>query len=439
MDLATMDISLSDAISLMQNPVLRDILRRANEDYLYWDKFKYIKLPEGLDDKVAWFLLKLFRALDRRDTSVVDIHGQIFSYSLTPELLRCLHVVDKRAGGTVTMEDGGIPAESQKRFLVNSLMEEAIASSQIEGASTTTRVAKEMLRTGREPANRAEKMILNNFTTIQKMKEYLGEPISPEMIRALQESMTEGTLDNDEDSGRFRTADDDIVVADDAKLEILHTPPHASEIDNQLAALCEYADSDAGDFEYPVLKAIVLHFWLAYLHPFVDGNGRTARALFYLYMLKRGYWLFEYLAISRVILGKRGQYDKAYLYSEQDDCDMTYFVTFNLHAIEQAIDELHDYLSRKAKEDDRLQRSLKRDLRLNHRERAVLIRALKDSGARITYESHAASHDVAFATARADLMSLAADGYLVQEKVGRKFVFVPSPDLRAMIGAGHGE
>lgn len=434
-DLSSSTLSLNEAMALAQNPLMREILRRANKDYLYWDKFKHIALPEGLDPKVSWVLLKLTRALDRRDTLVTDVHGHTFSYSLTPEVLRCLHEIDKRAGGSVTMDSGGIPEENRKRFLVNSLMEEAIASSQIEGAATTTRVAKEMLRTGREPADRAERMILNNYKTIQRIKDYVAKPITPEMILALQESMTEGTMDDEADSGRFRTPDDDIIVVDDGQNEILHTPPHASEIESQLQALCDYANNDDGDFEYPVLRAIVLHFWLAYLHPFVDGNGRTARALFYLYMLKRDYWLFEYLAISRVILGKRGQYDKAYIYSEQDDCDMTYFVTFNLHAIEQSLNELHEYMSRKAKEDDRLQRSLKNDLSLNHRQRAVLIRALKDASVQVTMESHEASHDVAYATARADLLSLVENGYMVQKRVGRKYVFVPSPDLRSMIEA----
>jgi Fic family protein len=437
-DLNITSLTLGQAMSLAQDSTVRDLLRRANEDYLYWDKFKYLKLPEGLTHSVAWFLLKLGRALDRRDTPVVDTHGHFFSYSLTPEVLRCLHVIDKRAGGAVTMENEGIPAENQKRFLVNSLMEEAIASSQMEGASTTTRVAKDMLRTGRKPADRAERMILNNFVTIQKMKEYIDKPITPDVIRDLQESMTQETLDHPEDVGRFRTADDDIVVADDTKLEVLHMPPHAREIPAQLVALCEYANKDEGDFEYPVIKAIVLHFWLAYLHPFVDGNGRTARTLFYLYMLKRGYWMFEYLAISRVILGKRGQYDKAYLYSEQDDYDMTYFVTFNLHAVEQAISELHEYIGRKAREDQLLQKGLKNDLTLNHRERAVLIRALKDPSVQVTIESHAASHAVVYATARADLLSLVGKGYLLQTRVGRKFVFVPSPDLRALISSGGG-
>jgi hypothetical protein len=42
-------------------------------------------------------------------------------------------------------------------------------------------------------------------------------------------------------------------------------------------------------FIHPVMRAITLHFWLAYDHPFCDGNGRTARALFYWSMLKQGY------------------------------------------------------------------------------------------------------------------------------------------------------
>ena len=54
-------------------------------------------------------------------------------------------------------------------------------------------------------------------------------------------------------------------------------------------------------FIHPVMRAITLHFWLAYDHPFCDGNGRTARALFYWSMLKQGYWLFEFISISSVI------------------------------------------------------------------------------------------------------------------------------------------
>lgn len=427
-------LTLHDAMDLARDPQLRNVLRKADEDYLYWDKFKYLSLPEGLSHEVAWSLLKLTRSLDRRDTPVLDVHGHTFWYSLTPEVLRCLHVIGQRAGGSVGMQNEGIPETQRKRFLVNSIMEEAIASSQIEGASTTTRVAKDMLRAGREPEDHAERMILNNYRTMQDIKEYTDEPLTPKLIRGLQESITRGTLDDENDAGRFRQPDDDVVVADGSRLEVLHTPPAAGDIPGELQRLCDYANRDGSEFEDPVLKATVLHFWLAYLHPFIDGNGRTARALFYRHMLKQGYPLFEYLAISRVILGKRGQYDKAYLYSETDDCDMTYFITFNLHAIEQAIEGLHEYVMRKSEEDARLQRSLRRHSSLNHRQRAALIRALKDPDVEMTIESHASSHDVAYATARSDLYALAEEGYLEQFKRGRRYVFIPATDLRLKIG-----
>ena len=58
----------------------------------------------------------------------------------------------------------------------------------------------------------------------------------------------------------------------------------------------------AGGFIHPMIRSIILHFWLAYDHPFVDGNGRTARALFYWSMLRHGYWLFEFISISQIIL-----------------------------------------------------------------------------------------------------------------------------------------
>ena len=83
------------------------------------------------------------------------------------------------------------------------------------------------------------------------------------------------------------------------------------------------------------------------MHPFVDGNGRTARALFYWYMLKSGYWLTEYLSISRVIAKSKKSYENAYLYTEADEKDMGYFIAYNLRVLELAFKELQTYIKRK--------------------------------------------------------------------------------------------
>lgn len=416
---------------------LVQLITRANHDYLYWDRFKQLVMPEEVSAEDAWRLAKTVRAIRRRATPVRDTHGHMFWFGMTEEMERCLYVTTSQAAGPVIAPaETLLGSDARRRYMISSLMEEAIASSRIEGASTTRRVAKEMLRTSRPPRTRAERMILNNYVTIQALRELKDEPLSPEVVVRIQQWLTEGTLDDPDDVGRLRTTDDVFVFTGES-LEPAHVPPPASSLPEELDRLCAYANTEGTQgepFEHPIIKAMVLHFWLAYLHPFADGNGRTARALFYLQMLKGGYWLFEFVSISRVILGKRGQYDRAYLYSEADGCDMGYFITFHLHAIESALVSLWEYIQRKAKEDAALAATLGRDRSLNHRQRALLGRALEESDTVFTVESHKVSHGVAYATARDDLLDLVERGFLEKGRQGRKWVFVAVEDLRERVG-----
>lgn len=415
-------------LEAMQSGELSGVIRRANRDYLYWDRFKQLPMPESVSPENAWHLLKILRSIDRKPTPVVDTHGHAFTYMLTEEIQRCMHLIDRDAGGRITSADAGIPEYAQQRYLVSSLMEEAIASSQIEGASTTRRVAKDMLRTGRKPRDRAERMILNNYRTIAMLREHPEEPFSPELIIRIQASLTEGTLADVADVGRLRT-DDEVLVHDNATGAVLHVPPPAHSIPDELERLCTWANDDGPEFEHPVLRACVLHFWLAYLHPFADGNGRTARALFYLYLLRHGYRLLEFVPISRVILRRRGQYDRSYLYAETDDADITYFLVFHLHAVETALKELWEYIDRRARRDRELAGAVSKDATLNYRQRALLSRAIADRTTEFTVESHRASHNVSYPTARADLLELRDRGYLTMRTEGRAFVFTPADDL----------
>lgn len=409
-----------------------EVLQRANRDYLYWDRFKHLPMPEGLAAEAAWFLLKLMRRLSSRLTPITDEHGQSFWYSLTDELQRCLMVVDQQAGGAVSASVPSIPPNTRQRYLLSRLMEEAIASSRLEGAATTRQVAKDMLRSGRRPQSRGERMVLNNYRTILQIRELLDEPVTPSLLLRIQESMTEGTLRDESETGRFRTQDDEVIIGDD-RGQVVHIPPPAKDLPRELERLCSYANEDGDQFVHPVIKAILLHFWLAYIHPFCDGNGRTARALFYLYMIRRGYWLFEYVSISSVILNKRTQYERAFLYSETDDADVTYFLTFHLRAIETALGRLWEYIDEKNREDAGLRARLIRDQELNYRQRALLGRAMEDANVTFTIESHRASHSVAYATARGDLMELAEKGYLDMGRDGRAYVFAPAADIRAKL------
>ena len=408
---------------------LGDVVRKAQGDYLYWDRFKQLTMPPGVRAADAWALIRLMRGLDARATSIPAAGGEHFTYSVTEEVMRALHNIDKWAGGWDAGTASHMPDDGQKeRHILSSLLEESIASSQIEGASTTRRRAREMLLNAEKPRDHGERMILNNYVTMKRIRGIKDAHITPQLLLDLQESMTADTLRHPEDVAVFRTTDD-IVVADDAN-GVLYTPPRASDVPKMMQDMCDYANREGDGFEHPAIKAIALHFCLALIHPFADGNGRTARALFYLFMLKNDYWLFEYLSISRVILRRRAQYERAYLYSEIDGSDFTYFLLFNLRAIETALEDTRRYVERKAAADAEIQQQVQGDFELNYRQRAVLARAVKKPGSVFTFQSHATSHGVVRATARADLLDLCARGLLIRRKDGRQVVFAPAPDLR---------
>jgi Fic family protein len=421
---------LEKIVLMSIGPEFQKIRRKANREYLYWDKFKYLDFPEGLTPRIAWLGLKISRISNARQIpGFVDLKGNLFRCWLPDRVLEYLHYIDQNSGGQVVLERPEIGKAERERYVVSSLMEEAIASSLIEGAATTRQIAKEMLRSGRNPKNKAEQMILNNYQTIRKIKDFLGEQVTPELLCRIQKSITKDTLDDPRTSGRFRTEQEQVRVMDEKDGMVLHTPPPVSKLQDRITHLCEFANEPGEEYIHPVVKAIILHFWLAYEHPFVDGNGRTARALFYWYMLKNDYWLFEYLSISRMFLRTYGQYKRSFLYSEIDQGDLTYFLIYNLRAIVLVIDEVKRYIREKqSKIKDTL--LLARNYpSLNHRQRELLQHALTHPAATYTISYHKTFHSVVYQTARADLLGLYGLGLFEKMKRGRTFYFVPVRDM----------
>src|SRR5690606_30362272 len=307
-------------------------------------------------------------------------------------------------------------------------------SSQLEGAATTTQVAKDMLRSGRAPRDYGERMIVNNFRTMRELKRWLGQPLTPDVVFEMHRMLTDGTLKNPGAAGRFRLADEDIVVEDEMGT-VLHVPPSAAELPQRLQALCDFANQgDDGDyFIHPVVRAIAIHFMIGYDHPFVDGNGRTARALFYWSMLRAGFWMTEYFSISSILKKAPAQYTRAYMHSESDDGDASYFVAHQLDVLLKAIDGVHAYIARKQQAQLEAQALLrpgsKLARRLNHRQRALLLNALKNPGKAYTIAVHQRTHDIVYDTARSDLTGLVDAKLMQRDKLGKAHVFVARPDL----------
>ncbi len=247
-----------------------------------------------------------------------------------------MQYIDSLSHGTIQMPEQVTNHETKNRYIVRSLIEESITSSQLEGASTTREVAREMIRQGRPPRDRSEQMILNNYQTMLRIGELRNERLTRDLVFELHEIVTAGTLANVGGEGRFRREDEKILVMDEYGV-IYHDPPIASQLDDRLSKMCEFANAEnSRPYIHPAIRSVILHFWLSYDHPFVDGNGRTARALFYWSMLRHNYWLFEYISISDIILKSHAQYGRAFLYTETDSNDLTYFIIYHFENYTQS-------------------------------------------------------------------------------------------------------
>ena len=397
--------------------------------YLHWDKLLYYPPPKDLTHEQWWFSLKMQRRNLLKQISLNDKKGQPFQHLEVDPIPEMLHKIDQGAGGFIQMPEQITNPDTKDQYYVSSLIQEAITSSQLEGAATTRRVAKEMIKTGRPPRDRSERMILNNFRTMQQIEKIKDKPLSKELVFEIHRLVTEGTLDEPSAAGRFRTANEKRVVGDMYN-EVFHDPPPANQLEERMAAMCDFANGKTPKyFIHPVIRSIILHFWLAYDHPFVDGNGRTARALFYWSMLRHGFWLFEFISISQIIRKAPAKYGRAFLYTETDDNDLTYFILYHLDVIRRAIKELHEYIKRKTEQLQTIEHKMRGMAALNHRQRALISHALRHPYQHYTIRSHQISHNIVYQTSRLDLFDLELRGLLKCHKVGRMWHFTPVDEL----------
>ena len=402
--------------------------------YLHWDEIRFRKPPEGLTHQDWWLGLKMRRRSSYRKISLKDTGGNNFHFSVPDLVTDLLHQIDRGGGTFVEIPEQVTNAEQRDRYVVRSLMEEAITSSQLEGAATTRDVAKKMLADGRKPRDRSERMIVNNYMTMRRIMELKDKPLSPDMVLQIHRQISDGALDAADGAGRFRKPDEKIEISDEIEGTVFHTPPPAAELSARLEVMCDFANGKTPDFfVHPVIRGIILHFWLAYDHPFVDGNGRTARALFYWQMLHSGYWLFEYISISQFLRKAPVQYGTAFLHTETDENDLTYFIIHQAEIIRRALKELHDYVARKSSETRACLDALQKHPELNYRQQTLIAHAIRHPSFAYQIAGHGARHAVTYATARADLLELAKLKFLEHRKVGRAFVFVAPKDLESKL------
>jgi len=411
----TLEKHAGNAWGLLAGKECNVLIEKANAKYHYWDKVKHQNIPSKFNKVDFWWAIKLSRMTNSK---TLEFHKEKFTYCLTDNLQQKLHEFDLNLGGSLRAQTA-ITQTEKENYLIGSIMEEAIASSQIEGAVTTRKKAKEILRKSKKPVNKSEQMIVNNYLTIKHIVENKDKPLTKEALFEIHKLITYNTLNAKKDEGEYRTSNEFDVV--DAKTnETVYTPPNHKEVPQLMTDFFTFFNDETPSFFiHPIIKACIVHFMIGYIHPFVDGNGRTARALFYWYMLKKKYWLTEYLSISRIIMKSRTKYGLAYRYTEMDDNDLTYFLSYKINAIHLAFEEMKKYIERKEKEKKKYL-NLHKITELGPRQVHIISWMIQNEAQLLTVKEIESRFGVSNQTARNDLDRLTRMKFLEEIQLDKK-------------------
>lgn len=394
----------------------------STENYLSKEEIGY-RLPNDLALEEFWQETVKFRKQKSETLLFSDQAGQKFWYLLTPVLQKEIYEIDSSGKDSLYRV---VKKEIENELIKDSLIEEALYSSVIEGAFSTMKRLRELVAEERKPVDINDQMVLNNYNAMQFILQEKHKELSVDFILKLHKIVTEKTLFEDEAyAGRFR--DDMVYVKDKRRDIVIYTPPPAEQIEPAMKQLIEWVnEKNDANFIHPLIKASFIHFYFVYIHPFFDGNGRTARALFYYFMIKNGYEFFKYFSISVVVQKTKIQYYKAIKDAEDCNADITYFLLYMASTISESIRLVTERIAQHYQRDFVFIRLKEKKILLNERQEKFLKRFLVSDKRAITIKAYKDWFKVVYETARRDLEDLAAKGILLKSKHRREFMYSPN-------------
>ncbi|MBN2693015.1 Fic family protein [bacterium] len=406
-----------------------------NGFYIHWNDI-YLS-ANNIDEKEMiqkWLRLKFKRSQIYREFPIYHFEKKSFKYILTPKIEKKLYFLDFHTSGNLSSQQPILEFHLKNSYLTHALVDEAIYSSTLEGCSITREDAKKLIHAELEPKTKDENLVLNHYEAMLYIKENIESPLSKEFLKDLHKILLKNIISDDK-LGKFRVEEDGsfIVMGND---EDIFIAPDAKNIEEQISLLCSFANKicETNSFIHPIIKAIMLLFFSSHIHPFVELNGSISRALFFWYLLKNGYWLSEFISISKIIQQNPVNYTLPFLYTQTDDNDATYFIEGILDILLESIEDLQYHFQTELKDIEifkTLFSSKDNAEKLNFRQHKILSHAVKNPGYIYTITEYKNLNGVVYDTARKDLLEL-SDKFklLLKTKSAKSFIFISPSDLK---------
>lgn len=227
-------------------------------------------------------------------------------------------------------------AEMQNRALIL----EAHHTTHIEGTQLTLEESERLLKG--EVVNEANpddaKELVNYKDAFELVANYLNndDPITEGLIREVHKRLVKGVRGDSAAPGEYRKIQN--YVVNSKTKEVVYTPPPVYEIHPMMQELVDYINQP--EDVQPILVAGVAQFQLVHIHPFLDGNGRTARLLSTLCLYRKSYDFKRLFTISEYYDQNRADYYKAIQSVRDNNMDMTGWLEYFTNALSSQMDTI---------------------------------------------------------------------------------------------------
>jgi Fic family protein len=307
-------------------------LQYTQHRYLTLDEINYRLKQQGVGEEELVKLKK--QILVSRKTGAITL----FFKSIKPKfwfypadvILKKINEIEKI--GKDLYERINQNATFKNDFLLDSTIEEAITSAIYEGAHSTRAQAEQLIASGSLPKNKDECMLINNFKAMKWVKENQNKFLTKEVVLELHKIVTENTLEGDDINFQGKFRNDKVFVGPHEGIEYTNI---AQAVDEMISVT-----TNNPRYFHPLLKGILIHYFVGYIHPFFDGNGRTARALFYFKAIRNQLNYVELLSVSAYLRAHGKQYEKSFEKVKDNEFDLTYFIDFCLDSMMSSLVEV---------------------------------------------------------------------------------------------------
>jgi Fic family protein len=281
----------------------------------------------------------------------------------------------------------------EARFVRDALLRTVHHGTHLEGNDLSLAEAKRIIEGENIIAGKRDVQEVINYRNVLKFIDGLekeakdGLHYGPRMVKNINETVCERIVPG-EQSGRYRLGQ--VVLKDERTDEIVFRPPAHIEVPFLMEDFFDWLNATEAKKLHPVLRAGIAHYYLTAVHPFIEGNGRTARAFATLILFAEGYDIKKFFSLEEYFDKDAERYYRALMTSDKqhqslERRDLTDWLEYFTQAMAVELTRIKEQIKRLSM-DVKVKRRVGYQIPLNERQ-IKLMEYLEESGSLTTGEA----------------------------------------------------